>query len=231
MKNIIDPITKKKYSIFSEEGKQILKKLVNNYQKGGIKDIPLSEEDKERQRTFMMIANRLNTRKDAENLKEQPVDSIRNLSRIQQNISEGIPDEYESLRIIFEENYDVILTMSANLHKSIGNNEAPHNLIDLDFFRDSELNNLKMNNITTIMTLTGKFLSEINTDATEENVNLWIMNDLIRNSQIKFYNFLKPLIDNNGDNIKRAIRILSIINFVGSKIEYLFPNIGIFSDF
>ena len=39
-KNIIDPYTKQKYSICSEEGKQLLNKYINNVQKGGTQIIP-----------------------------------------------------------------------------------------------------------------------------------------------------------------------------------------------
>ena len=231
MNIIIDPITNKKYSIFSKKGKQILKKLINTH-KGGMfnfrptkiesrdidneegRRLPMTEEDKERNRTFLMIANRLNTRNDAETLENQPVDSIRNFSNIQQNIVDSVQDEYESLKILFNRDIDTIHAMSARLHESRGHYDYPYKLEDFEYFSDDELNKLRMNNITTIIELTGKYFSGYNSNLEEDDLKIPIM---------KIYNFLKPLFDYDGDDVRRAIRILAIIDYIGSKAETTFP--------
>ena len=230
MNIIIDPVTNKKYKIFSKQGKQILKKLINTH-KGGMfrfrpekvvsnelpnkgKRLPMTEEDKERNRTFLMIANRMNTRNDAETLEKQPVDSIRNLSNIQQNIVDGVQDEFESIKIVFNRNRDVIQTMSARLHESSGHYDYPYKLEDFEYFSDDELNKLRMNNITTMIELTGKYFSGFNSNLEEDELKIPIM---------KIYNFLKPLFDYDGDDVRRAIRILAIIDYIGSKAETTFP--------
>ena len=60
----------------------------------------------------------------------------------------------------------------------------------------------------------GKYFSGYNSDLTEDDFKTPIM---------KIYNFLKPLFDYDGDDVRRAIRILGIIDYIGSKAETIFP--------
>ena len=44
-----------------------------------------------------------------------------------------------------------------------------------------------------------------------------------RNIVGRMYNFLKPLMDDNDDDVRRAIRILTIIQFISDRIQIMYP--------
>ena len=228
MNTIIDPNTNQKYSLFSKKGKKILKNLLRSH-KGGVfqprrtrttsyrlpirqgRRLPVTEDDRQRQNTFDLIANRLRNQQYT-----TPQGQAFSLRNVRQNITEGIPNLVESLRLLHDQQYNVIRGLSGHLHESFDNSDSPHPLRVLEFFSENELQNLRRNNITTVPQLTATYLSFMNDDVSEI--------DLI----MRMYRFLQSLLDNNNDDVRRAIRILSLIDFISSQITIIYPDFPTF---
>ena len=244
MNIIIDPNTNKKYSLFSKKGKKILKNLLQSHE-GGMQQqqdekyfkipirpgrrLPISEHDRRSQDTFSLIANRLRN--------QQPITlegQAFRFDNVRRNIRNAIPDLVLRLRLLYDQQFNVIRSMSALFQIYFENSRFPHLLSDLYFFSENELQNFRRNNIPDLTQLTAIYLRY----SSEECARIppptaigWIQGEPIqtmaphthRNIVGRMYNFLKPLMDDNDDDVRRAIRILTIIQFISDRIQIMYP--------
>ena len=243
MNTIIDPNTNQKYSLFSKKGKKILKNLLLSHE-GGMEQqqqqqqheqqpridsdipiqqgrrLPITEDDRQNQDTFSFLANRLQNQQPS---LERAAFSYRNVI---QNIRDAIPEasptgvrtaqsmnesRYQRLSIVSEQNYHLIQLLARRIRTNIDRSAFPNRLSDLNFFSENELQNLRRNNIIILTDLIIVYLRSFNENSTLDNPSSFLMN---------FYNFLEPLLDDNNDDVRRAIRILSIINTIASLTTY-----------
>ena len=237
MNTIIDPNTNQKYSLFSKKGKKILKNLLQSHE-GGMQQqqvpkidsdipirpgrrLPVTEHDRQSQDTFSLIANRLRN--------QQPITREGQAFRfdnIRRNIRNAIPDasptgvrtaqsinvsRYQRLQMIRDQNYELIRTLSNRIRSMIDQSAFPNRLSDLNLFSENELQNFRRNNITILTDLIIVYLRGFNENSTLDNPRPFLMS---------FYNLLEPLFDDNDDDVRRAIRILSLMLTIGNITTY-----------
>ena len=101
---IINPQTKQQYSIYSQQGKQLLKQYINLYKEGGM----MNQEDKDRMYTFLLSTQKKNQQAQ-QNQTFNPVGvTSKNVS---QNIKSFINNRFnytnEQLQYIRDHNLDI----------------------------------------------------------------------------------------------------------------------------
>ena len=201
--NIIDPVSNKKYSIFSKEGKTLLKSYVKELNGGALPPPPppipppknmqnVLPTEKDTLETLLKYANRRNARMPPEMLLhiDQYILTVQELTEIKNRREKDIRNLVVNLMTVEEE------TESFHLN-------------DYDFFNQQELNNLREKNITTFPQLIAVYMSGIR--MSDENG--------IKKNLMDFFIFVRSLLTENRD-----VRALAIYDYVSSKVEIIYPN-------